>query len=523
MKNNLSQIIVVIFVGLIALFLSISIVAQGNVVANLAKNLAWISLLGGMVSPRRAIYLLFIYGAVLNLLKRLMVLDSMSGESLIYSNAPAPLLLAGAALGTLFHRLIARELLDRAALLSFVLPTAAFLAVAASAFGTGSNLGNALNIAANGGAYFFVIPVVMTWFRTAEDLLKLSAFVTLLFVPVAIYGMAQSFLGLNDFDYKYVHSGWTVLASWEEGDAFRAFSTVQSPAALGISCMVCIGLTLGRRYVQTNSITGALLSPLTIFLILIFLGGMFAAGIRNTWAGLFASFAAFFIFKHRGLAMSFYISLIGLYIIAVIFSKPLIGGFTSIAGYTNNLTRNETVNRFLTLETLADRFVGLNNMRTNSALWTPFGVKGSTNIDSDDSRRSEYARHHDYMMRHSATYVHDGISAAIIKLGYIPVSMLLLLGLLTAYYVHGVHQRSGDSVYGALIHIGLAISAGGLVTFFGSTRTLTQFPGNLFIGFAAALAVTAMVAVRKSEAEAVVVSGKTGEELPGSPYLSSAT
>ena len=123
MKNNLSQIIVVIFVGLIALFLSISIVAQGNVVANLAKNLAWISLLGGMVSPRRAIYLLFIYGAVLNLLKRLMVLDSMSGESLIYSNAPAPLLLAGAALGTLFHRLIARELLDRAALLSFVLPT----------------------------------------------------------------------------------------------------------------------------------------------------------------------------------------------------------------------------------------------------------------------------------------------------------------------------------------------------------------------------------------------------------------
>lgn len=510
MNNRFSQIIVIVFGAIFALYLSVSIVAGGNAVMNLARNLTWLAFLIGMVLPRGSIFLLLVVGPYINLLKRVMVQDTMSGMGLIYANAPPAVLLAGIVVNSIGVVAARGELFTRKTILSFGIPTIFFMAIAGKAFTGGAGLGDAINTAVNGGAYAFMVPAVLTWFRTEEEISTLIKVAVLGFLPCAIYAICQMAFGLNDLDYRYVTSGWTITTA--DKDTIRAFGTVQSAPALGISCMVLAWLLIGRRYAQGGGSVFNALSPITIFIFIIIVAALGCAAVRNTWVGFFGAVVAFFIFNRRVSAMGFYISIPILYLVAVLFSQQLLQVVERSAHITENITNNRTINRALTIATLGDRFIGLNNMRRNPRLWTPFGMQGEANIDRDRDADIRFARHADYSRRRSNTYVHDAISASIIRFGYVTMGIVGIIGLIAAWKVHSIQQALKGTVFGSYVHVGMAIAGGGFATSFASTRTLAQFPGNMYYFFAVAIAVTASYygglalrnQIRDPEEEAIV-------------------
>ena len=492
--NKIVEITFVCLAGIAAVYCALGIIVgrAGNSVANLAMQLSFVAPIFGFLSPKKAVYGIFILGVGLNMIKRLMVQSgAMSGTDLIWANAPAVLLLAGALPSTLLSVLHKGEMFNWRNLVLFGLPSAIFCGLLFSVFTSGVGLGQALNSAANSGAYFFLIPVIVVHFSRIDDFLKLVRLTIVIYLTVVFYGLWQSQFGLNKLDLYYVRSGWTITSEGYYGSVARAFSTQQSPYAFGAVSMICAFLCLSLAYIKGE---GKISEVLTIGVLVVFMlysFGVVSAGVRNVFVGYVGALIAFIFFRRRWSAMLLYGSGVILWVLMMLFSREAAATVQKLSSFTANLSNNTRIQRMVTLSTVSDRFIGLNNMRTNSELWTPFGLRGKGGLDSVSEADLMQSSNRDIFQRRSRWFVHDFFSATIVRFGYIPSAVFLLMGFVVTFRLHGIQQSIANTREGASLRAGMAIVAGCMATGFGSFRALSQFPTNAFFMMVVALCIVA--------------------------------
>jgi hypothetical protein len=199
-----------------------------------------------VVSPRRALYAIVIWLALLGLVRRVSTSIAPPGElDLLLVVAPAvfAVLLAVSAGGP------SRE---RTFLSSLVLALAVVAALSAlNPLQGGFVVGLA-------GLFFVLVPISAFWIgRTLFDRRAIDSLFTLVGIAsvlVALYGLSQTLIGFPAWDQLWIEARRDVYASLFVGEeAIRPFSTLSSSAEyarfLGVGAVVFLSTLLAKRHI----------------------------------------------------------------------------------------------------------------------------------------------------------------------------------------------------------------------------------------------------------------------------------
>lgn len=227
----------VVFSAIIVFFI---ITAPGNVVGNAYKLFLPIAFLLGLAAPRPAFYVVILCTAYIDLFKRFMVFDlSMQVTDLYFILGIPPMICIGIATGILSSFLLRWRKVGKGDIKLLIIGL--FLS---AVFGLITVLGGqGAQPLVNNTIYptlCFSVPIL---FPSREELMKLFRFVIIVFVPVALWGLKQSFFGLSDFELRYTYSGMTTVSDVLWDVALRPFSTMASEGQLSLAMSYCAVLS----------------------------------------------------------------------------------------------------------------------------------------------------------------------------------------------------------------------------------------------------------------------------------------
>lgn len=223
--------------------------ASEHVRAPIALLAGLCSLVLGLTAPRKAVLLLVVWLVAIGLVRRSVSLVApFEGED--------PLLLVGAAgTGALFVAALRRGLSRLSGLAATVLVIEALI------------LASALNPAQGGlvvglaGLLFMLVPTLGFWVGRAlcdnVGFARLLGLIAVLGVPVAAYGLYQSFHSFPSWDLLWIEErGYAGLVV---GDAVRPFGPFPSAAEyasfLAVALTACVALgTAGRRFLYLGAL-----------------------------------------------------------------------------------------------------------------------------------------------------------------------------------------------------------------------------------------------------------------------------
>jgi hypothetical protein len=369
---------------------------------------------------RTAIYLIVPLSCSLDLLKRLMIFGGVPTEiELAFVQAIPMLMVCGAAVGC-FLPFFMGHVLSKKSVLSLVISGILVILLLLSGGSTGGILRQA-GQAANMGVYsllLFVMPLVI---KTSEDRIKFLKFTFICFIPVALYMIKHYYYGLADFEYQYLMTGLSqeIRIFTDDGDARRYFSTLNSAAT--VSTMLSVLALFGFVRISNSKSSNSFVSR--SFKILISLLFLYAASLtlsRTGWVCGLTALVAFFFFGNRLRLITGYALGMSV-IILLLFTADYIIKYRILDEWQNylieNLLRsNKSANaeRAVVLGTMYDRLSGWRYLVTQPegfpALGEMFG--GKVTVKMVDSYRLG----------------HDIIISYLIKLGWIPMSLLFILG-----------------------------------------------------------------------------------------------
>jgi len=246
---------VILVVGLFAFVDALS--GNENVIGQLYRVLVLAAPLVGFLAPKPSVYLLLICAGYIDGLKRLLVLDDhLSQLYLFYILGVPSLLLLGILLSILASSVMVRNLsvVDSKILyVGIVLCTFLVAVTALQQLMNDVPFGGVLQRTANGAAYSCLAIVIPILFPTREELLKVLRFLTLIFIPVALYAFKQFFFGYSVGEIIYLQSGLTVVAEQLAYATPRPFSTLASPGVLAATMSVCALASLYPWVLQRGS------------------------------------------------------------------------------------------------------------------------------------------------------------------------------------------------------------------------------------------------------------------------------
>ncbi len=481
--NSLSK-IAFIFGGLIAvLFVVFDLLTSGgNAVAQLYRYLLVGGALYGLLNPRPAFYLLIALTAYLDFTKRLMIFDSgISKMDLYYVLGVAPALMCGIAAHTFYSLLITGQE-TRAGLLKlaiFTVSTAGFLGVMGL---MGSvNRFQALGDSVNATVYLLLLPVVPKLFRTPEELRKLLKYVLIIYTPAVLYMLVHwfraTFLDMNPpifgWELDYVKSGLTIEIRQLAERKFRPFGTFNSAsnasmvlaAVLGV---VCSGLWKQPFTGHPNGGGGRV--PRLILAVLLVIA-MYATYSRTGWVFAMVILVVPVLFRSRFSTIAAYSAGI-LATLLMMFSAPYllkhkILNEISLDLYASS-SRTDEMAQVTNISTMNDRLEGFYNLVKNPKVWTPFGFR--------------FAYANPESVRQSIR-VHDALSAALIKYGYVPMALGGIAVLVFLRRMHGYvlaeRQPLARYMSASCLAVGFVLCLGTLV----NSAQLITYPVNFWVWF----------------------------------------
>ena len=470
MKNTVFAVVAL----LLALFAGISILTgSGSIISNAAFYIGGTAAVVGLFRPHVGMIIFLVLCAYSDLIKRLMIVDNAFGFSdIAIVLAMAPLCLGAVTSAVLVQGVFGKTLKKadyiRFVLCSLVLATQALLAIK-----SGGGVGR-LRVVADYGIFvylLFVIPILYPDLRSITRFLKTGI---LIFIPVALYGIKQKFLGFSDFEIAYLQSGFTIESRQLQDVSIRAFSTLNAASTLTMVCAAC-GLLSFLLY-RTKSIK---LGTLGVLLI-IFGVACFATLSRTGWVVFGAGLLLSFLFKRKIGAYLFYGMVTTLGIVAVISSNYVLDNLQdwqkTITG-KNDYGRSSQV---LRITTLSDRFLGFKNLK-NPDNWTLFGVdmkKARSGAGRKDSR----------------AFSHDLVTRSFFRYGAVPCFCALVFGLVVLikshsliYSSYGMERKYAVGALSCLVALMMSVSVGG---------NIFQFPANVFLWLTVSII---LVSLRESQ------------------------
>lgn len=469
------------FAGLgIILYMLVSVLlTEGNIVGHLCMFLLVAGFIMGMIAPRGTLVVWLVGCGYLDFLKRLMVVSGrIFQDDLFYVLGVAPATFAGIATGVVLHgffgtvRLTSRH--------AWFLVVACLVVVASALMSirtSGASLRSLGPDVANAGLYALMLFVIPVLYQDRAALLGLFRLVLFAWIPVMLYGVYQLAYGFQQFEIDYLKTGLSIEIKQLFSDRVRAFSTLNSPTALGTigGALCAVAVVLGGKPGEKKA-RRYFVIPLAWALAAVFAAGMFASTVRTSFMIPLAGLAAGWAFRYRGFTGMLYLG-VGLVFALLVLSADFI--LSRIAVW-NDLAATGIIGRtlgqeFMGIATFSDRLMGFRNILLNPDAYTFFGYGMERGLDPRDP-----------------LYNHDLLSNLIVRYGCVPLVLLAIACLLAGKRVHGAVHRIPDGedrrVAAGMLGIAFSTFAASML----SGNVLATFPNNvmfwLLIATTAALA-----------------------------------
>lgn len=223
----------VFFACLIVYFI---VSSRGNIVGNVFKFFLPMAFLLGLIIPRLAFFVLIICAGYIDILKRFMVFDaSMAYTDLYFILGIPPMILFGITSSILISYLLRWRKVEEGDL--SVIFFSLFLTIGFVLIGVLNNA--SIKTIVNNAGYSLLGIVVPILFQNRKNLVGIFRFIIITFIPVALYGLKQSYLGLSEFEIRYTMSGFTIVNEVLWDAAVRPFSTLASEGQLSFAMSYC--------------------------------------------------------------------------------------------------------------------------------------------------------------------------------------------------------------------------------------------------------------------------------------------
>lgn len=464
---------VIIFLGgIVAVYVMLSVLlAGGNSIGALAQFLSIGSFILAVVQPRAALYLMVVYAGYSDLLKRMMVFDGhVTMNDVLWVRALCPLTLAGICIGTLVRSLHDGSLHQRRKLVSLLACILGFIISGVSALRSGGGFNAAATQLADGAAYMFLLFVVPCIFRTPQQIVAFIKYCLVVFVPVALYGIKQQVFGLSEFEIEYLKSGLTVLSKHLDDVRPRPFSTLVDSSPFGTSCAVCacLALVVRRHHRDTGTRTWG---GMSLVMAVLFVAGCVASMTRFANVNWALPLLLLPVLRSVKGTVTLYAGVAALFVSACIFAQDLINWVTKLTLWAlENFGGTAIGEQFTRFWTICDRLEGMHDLAHNPLMWTVFGYgsKGAADL-------------HEAHMVSS----HDLISNLLLEIGWLPLSLLLIVFALALYSFHrSVLGLKGTPVFSICLWM-VGIEFGLLVHNVFAGNVTSTFPVNFFCWFVA--------------------------------------
>lgn len=478
----------IVIAGVIAgLLVTLSVLLSGG---NSLAHLCFYLLIGGcalgLLAPRAAFFVWIIACAYSDLLKRLtIVFGEVGRKDLMYVlgitpamfTAIAVSLVIGGFTGAYQVRMTHWKLLLLGLLLTLF--TGAVYAMEA-----GGSAQVALQGIANGGLYSLLLFVMPVLFPRHEDALKILRFALWVFLPVAIYGIAQQIDGFQSFEIAYLRTGLSIEIKQLLTNRVRAFSTLNSPTALGAICallvVVCWFLSRLPRpapYHARPWISRWIALPM----IAAYAGALVASTSRSAPLLIVLGMASGWCFLDPNRTRLFYIVLITGFAGLVAASPWLLGHLDEANLWvTSDADLSTLTGQLMSVGTYSDRLFGFANVLRNPAAYSFFG-----HWDGNMDQLPDSLRHHDI------------VSAMLLRFGVVPLvgCVISLAWVLTRLHRELCHLR--DPVRQRLMAMSIGLGAGLIFLSALSGNVLGVFPVNVFFWLFAGITLVCVLPVPK--------------------------
>jgi len=497
----------VVALGLIAVFLVSTYVFNSvNPIASISGVVGSLLLICGVVNPNRMLFAMVPITLYLDSVKRMLVFSGETSLDNVTSVLSiAPLTVAGILIGCVFRRIFRRKRGTTAERIAIVAALAAYVAFGGLETFSEGNLLFALRTIANTTVYFLLGWAVLHCFKTKEDVERYLRFSLLVGVPVALYGVWQYLMGLNDFEIAYLRSGLSITASNLDDVRPRPFSTLSSAHAYSIvmtfMLAVSVHFAMKTKVGEARWKWGAVVSIYAM-------GLLFSLSRSATVAGLLMLGFSVLFRSAKGVSLAYLISGI-LLAIFVIFAESIQDNMDKLQSLLP--MNSDWQQQAFRLGTFTDRLQSYRNVLGNPSSWpllaNPLSYRANEALFGE------------------AGFTHDLFSQMILRIGAIPVFALIALGLFLLGHAHRaifklpagkVGLRSLAARLMAIIVVYLLSQSGG--------SGMTVFPLNfwttMFIGMLAVLCLQERVPPPVQEprrTQRLPRRGEIGIALPGVP------
>jgi hypothetical protein len=417
-KSLVALILPAILVPL-AVILTVNTISGGG--NQLGKTFLMLSVIVGSMTffiPRAGMLLFFVLQFYTDFFKRLLILgDSLSQNDVMTTLGFGPVIVIMACFSCAISCLTGKvEFFNKRDLLFFV----GCVGVSSLGLAIGGLFSSARDVATIGQSVLGTAMIGMTayatytLFRTKDDFRTMFRWILLGAIPMGIYALHQAFFGVSQWEEAYIKTGLSpILYNFYHTfgiDEIRPFSTLNLHTSLGavsgilflISALI---MTRGQQYFggRKSHIS------VSIFLSILYLIACFVSRNRTTYFLPLIGFIMPWIFANGLRILGFYVSTIMAFLWIVINSEFL---HQNILKWSYEIGGSALGEKFGTLGTFQDRLKGFMAL-SDPQYWTPFGLK-------EESR----------------PFVHDQITEILIKLGYVPLTIIALVLCLCLVWWH---------------------------------------------------------------------------------------
>lgn len=497
---------------LFGLFAIVSIMlGEGNTLANVFLYLIVGTCGLAIVEPRTAFYIFLVTCGYVDLFKRLMVVSGrVSMDDLYYVLGLAPALFSCIIASVVVRGIIGGLPMGREHVRLFIVGCAVVFANAVLSYlDVEHSIGKVLQGTANGGLYGMLIFVVPMLFHTEEEMLGLFKFLLWTYFPVGFYGIIQKIWGFQDFELAYLMTGLSIEIKQLFTDRVRAFSTLNSPTALGAISAAFVGLPLYLASVKTAKRNRRILPiSLAIVFTIVFLGSLAASTSRTGFIMVVVMVAGIIAFRTRTGTITFYSIGSGAFatlLIGARFFQDRLEWMTfKLMEKFGGSVSEETIN----VNTFSDRLQGFAAVLTNPDAYTWFGYGASRGIDPRDP-----------------LYNHDLLSNTLVRYGAVPLCVLVVATISFLVWTHGhllgIRDHRRRNIGAAMLALAMSFFAISIT----SGNVLSIFPVNTFFWLAVTSTIVVVAADAKEHASARRAAQRTspnGIPAPQTPFIGPA-
>ena len=499
-NNNIQAIVVQVVAFFLALYGVFFIFSSGaNVVGKFAIIGSVMAFIIGLTNIRLGMIMALFCGAYLDAFKRLLVVDQGFGSLDIASIQVIPVVLIG---GMVLNWLTKPAAIEKWQIGTFLVITAVGLLLGLSYVFSGDGVMRSLGDAANASSYLYLLLLVPVYYRSKKELFKLLKYILIIYLPVVIWAIKQGVFGLADFEYDYLISGYTIEVRQLNERVFRNMGSMVSAAALSmVSSIILAALIIPLRWKDAAVSLNVWLNPLRWVLIVFYSVGAYYTYSRTGWVCGFFAIVIFIVLQKK--ITTYAGALVGIMMLAGIYisadylyqNRLLIEWQDQIfAEYADT----DEAQQVLVIGTLTGRLESMREFATNPEIWTPFGL-GIADKSLSGSLQGDQ--------------VHDVMTEFLVKIGYIPMAVMLFSGgwlFLKVMEINFSFRSKGDA---RCFRFYMALGGGMLLTGLSQGKMLFIFPTNLFwcLFFGMAFAVYRRSLIHKKNEEDNPVLGYSNE------------